>query len=197
MPLSNVALGAPHVAAHNAERAAINALEVDLADMQLEVDQIPDTVADLVPGEVAAAVAGHVPGSRMGYAESAVAFGTTNVAPTLAIISALTQVVTGTGRSVEIKVHLPRCYHTVANTGIIAGLFAIQTGFAGAYIDTIIGRTPSTTNADGCPIDLYAELTLGDGEEWTFAAYIAGLAAGTTGIAGGATIKQRLSVISR
>jgi hypothetical protein len=165
----------------------------DLADLALggrlttlESFLNEDTIDSQIEAEVVSATAGHVPGTELGYAESGIGATTTVVYPSLTLVSALTMVVSGEGRPVDIEWFMPLFYHSVANTPVY-GVMVTQIVGSGVnvYEQVVQHRSPVTNGSD--PFWVKRRKVLLDNTDYTVAFYVCGSAAGTTsyGAAGG------------
>jgi len=142
------------------------------------------------------ALEGNVPGTELAYAEMVSGLNTALVGGTMQIVSALSLVVVGQGRPVDVEWFIPICYHSVANTGINIAIASQPTGGALAYDQAAKVYSPKTTEGPSKKISIRKLLTLG--QEYTFVFYFSGVAAGTSTIgAGGGISKMYSSVVSR
>lgn len=105
MPLDPVVEGAPHVQAHNDERALINEIELRTTDAALDA-RVEEALEDFTPG-VQAAIA---------KLETSVTF--TDAAYPGSPIPGLAINVLGNGRPVELKLVCPSITHTVAGAAV-------------------------------------------------------------------------------
>ncbi len=150
-----------------------------------------DTIDAQISAEVVSATSGHIPGSEMGYAETTGNITTTNVFPTPAIISALTIVVSGEGRPVDIELFIPRLTHSVAGSEIY-GIIASQIVGSGVTVyEQIIGASsPFTTRSD--PFYIKRRKVLTDGVDYTMGFYVCSVSVAGTVFAGAAGGLQRM-----
>lgn len=160
--------------------------------------QVPPLVEALVPGEVADAVDGHVPGSSLGYVERASSYVVTNVAPALAASTAMGLTVTGAGRPVELEFYVPEIYHSVVGTRVVIGIAYQRDSIYQGNLRYVSKRSYSDTEGDQMIVK--SQLMLTSGHEYFFYPVFGAFAAGTTslkvsGAAGGPVMT--MSAVSR
>ena len=161
-------------------------------------ENIQPSVASLVPGEVADAVDGHVPGSSLGYVERASSYVVTNVAPALAASTAMGLTVTGAGRPVELEFYVPEIYHSVVGTRVVIGIAYQRDSIYQGNLRYVSKRSYSDTEGDQMIVK--SQLMLTSGHEYFFYPVFGAFAAGTTslkvsGAAGGPVMT--MSAVSR
>lgn len=174
------------------------------ADLATKINSDIAPLVDLTELEQNAAITsliveateGHTPGSEMAYAEVAYGAGGSQVYPTLYHWSPLLLTVVGQGRPVDIEWVIPQAYHSVANTGIAASMVSQKNAGALVTEQVLIGYSPKTT--EGPPMVVRRRKVLDAGATYTFAFYMAGMAAGNWAAGGGGGVRtMHTSVVSR
>jgi hypothetical protein len=144
-----------------------------------------------VDAAIAQAVEDHTPGISLGSATLTTSFTTTNN-NAITAVTGLSVVVVGQGRPVEVKIYVPSVIHTTANQILRVDLRANGTAIQSGWV------TPPLTTT-GPTLTVAEEMTLTDGESYTFTAAVFFTLAGTmTLFAQASPVRRiRLSVISR
>lgn len=162
--------------------------EIEVADVT--------TVTALVPGEVADAVDGHVPGSSLAFAQYGSATSTTDTANGLAISGLLVNVV-GAGRPVEITWRFPGVYHSVAGVATVLAMAYQKAGVYQGYLPHIVNASSPWTDKQVGPLSLSHQMVLDDGVTYSFYPMFKPAAAGTSTIPSNGVVIQTMSVVSR
>lgn len=162
------------------------------------LDDVTPIVQALVPGEVADAVDGHVPGSSLAYAVRNSSLTTTEVFPAVAAIASLALTVTGAGRPVEVEFYVPEIYHSVVNARPGIGIAYQRDSIYVGTLRSVSKRSYSTTEGD--QLFVKSQIVLDDGIDYFFYPVFGAFSAGTTslkvsGATGGPVMT--MSVVSR